>query len=774
MSWTCLPLIRMECAMKIRNYSFYNQETDIDDQFYSVGNTHYNVGDLLDFDPASGKGEINFLRNERKARFSFNLFNNPFETSKSWTFPPDYEDNPNCPMQLQFVSERCVRFTMNFSRLKKNRDDSDSPMIHKIPKSEIWTTNEDDQGIVYKGEFFTVKLSKNPFSLSLYTPEGKLLTKTLNSTDSKSLMNYAPLPLSFVENNSDLHRHSALSLKHSVNEHFYGCGESFSHLDKSGQKFTLWTQDGHGSEGQAMYKPVPFYYSNRGYGVFVHSGSAMTFDFGWQYAEAQTLFVDDDILDVFFFIGDHKQVLTEYTNLTGAASMPPLWSFGLWMSRITYNSEEQARDVAKKLKEFKIPCDVIHLDTGWFETDWRCDYKFSASRFDDAEKMIRDLAGEGYKISLWQLPYFTPENPLFNEILKKGYAILNADKGLPSGDAILDMSNPSAVAWYQEHLQRLFDMGVAAIKVDFGEAAPKEGVYHSGASGRTEHNLYPLRYNKAVYDVTKQATGDGIIWARSAWAGSQRYPIHWGGDTENTDMGMLSVLRGCLSLGMSGFSFTSHDAGGFVRKSEEELYRRWMFLTIFTSHMRCHGLPPKEPWAFSESFLNTFREQMNLRYSLTPYVMAQATTSARNGHPLQRAMIFEFPDDPSCFQIEDQFMFGDDLLVAPIFNAGETTRHVYLPKGRWVDYFTYEVHEGGQWRDLPANEVAGILLVRYGTTIPLLAPALTTQNLDWNTKSYLHFGTPEEDGHVLDYTIELGEIYYESITALKNLEHLFN
>ena len=280
-----------------------------------------------------------------------------------------------------------------------------------------------------------------------------------------------------------------------------------------------------------MYKPIPFFISNRGYGMFVHTSAPATFDFGASVGNVNQLLLGDDELDLFVFLGQPKEVLDEYTKLTGRASMPPLWSFGLWMSRITYYSEEETRAVAAKLRQNRIPDDVIHLDTGWFETDWRCDYKFSATRFKDPAKMIADLKRDGFHISLWQLPYFVPKNSLFPEILAKGLAVKDGKGNLPYEDAVLDFTNPATVAWYQEKIGGLLKMGVGAIKVDFGEAAPLTGVYANGRSGFYEHNLYPLRYNKAVAEITKQISGENIMWARSAWAGSQRYPLHWGGDS---------------------------------------------------------------------------------------------------------------------------------------------------------------------------------------------------------------------------------------------------
>jgi alpha-D-xyloside xylohydrolase len=352
--------------------------------------------------------------------------------------------------------------------------------------------------------------------------------------------------------------------------------------------------------------------------------------------------------------------------------------------------------------------------------------------FDDPKKMIEDLKDDGFHICLWQLPYFVPKNVLFPEIVEKGLFIKNAKGNIPNEDAILDFSNPAAVAWYQEKIAGLLRLGVGAIKVDFGEAAPLSGVYHNGRTGFYEHNLYPTRYNKAVADITRQVNGEHIIWARSGWAGSQRYPLHWGGDAGNTNTAMAGTLRGGLSIGLSGFTFWSHDVGGFVAQTPVELYRRWMAFGIMTSHTRSHGAPPKEPWEFGEAFMNDFRDALNMRYQLMPYIYAQAKHSSENGLPMMRAMFVEYPNDPGAWLVDDQYLFGADILVAPLFEE-VTSRKVYLPGGhKWVDYQTGKVYPPG-WNHIDAGHVPMVMLVRDGAAIPHIGLTQTTKDMDWSS-----------------------------------------
>jgi alpha-D-xyloside xylohydrolase len=491
--------------------------------------------------------------------------------------------------------------------------------------------------------------------------------------------------------------------------------------------------------------------SSRGYGMFVHTSAPVTFDVGAEFDAHHTIYSGDELLDLFIFLGEPKDLLSEYTALTGRSPVPPLWSFGLWMSRITYKSEAEVRDVAAKLRQYRIPADVLHLDTGWFETDWRGDYQFSKSRFTDPVAMMRDLRKDGFHVSLWQYTYFTPKNPLARELIEQGLTVRDAGGRPTADDAVLDFSNPAAVSWYRAKLGPLFDMGVSAIKADFGEGAPLDGLYASGRTGWYEHNLYPVRYNAAVFDFTREKTGDGIIWARSAWAGSQRYPLHWGGDAENTNSAMAASLRGGLSFGLSGFTYWSHDAGGFVTRAPRDLYRRWLAFGVLTSHTRTHGAPPREPWEYDEALVADFRRAVELKYALMPYIYTQAQTSSARGWPMLRTLFFEYPDDPTSWLVEDEYMFGSSLLVAPLFEE-TTSRRVYLPPGTWIDYQTGHAYDGARWHEMTAGPVPIVLLVKDHTVLPHLAVAQSTSAMNWSDVELRVFssdGGPAEGSYAL-------------------------
>ena len=636
------------------------------------------------------------------------------------------------PFRIAFVSPRTVRLTWSSRAVPLDslgRAPSSLMLAGPVPTDHSWRVQVGDSGVVtYSNAFGRIRMVRDPWSIEVLDTAGHLLTRTQRLDEPASFTPF--VPFSFVRRARDLGRSIAATFALAHDEKIFGFGESFTRLDKRGQRVVAVLRDAMGAQSRLQYKAVPFFLSSKGFGMFVHTSAPVTFDVGAEFDAHHTIYSGDETLDLFLFLGEPKDVLSEYTAITGRSAVPPLWSFGLWMSRITYKSETQVREVARQLRERRIPADVLHLDTGWFETDWRSDFRFSTSRFGDPAKMIRDLRNAGFRVSLWQYTYFTPKNPLWREIVQRGYAVRDAGGQLPAEDAVLDFSNPEAVRWYQDKLGALLKMGVAAIKADFGEGAPLDGLYHSGRSGWYEHNLYPVRYNQAVYDVTKSATSEGIIWARSAWAGSQRYPLHWGGDAENTNSAMAATLRAGLSLGLSGFTFWSHDVGGFVQRAPRDLYRRWLAFGVLTSHTRTHGAPPREPWEYDSAFVDDFRRAVELKYALMPYVWAQAKLSAERGHPMLRTLFFEFPHDPTCWLVDDQYFFGHDLLVAPMFDDAPS-RRVYLPPGAWIDYQNGRVFRGGQWQEIAPGIIPVVLLVRDHAVIPHLAIAQSTSAMRW-------------------------------------------
>lgn len=729
------------------------QAKDMSGEFSDLSNTYFLADSLAGFDLNKGEGLLNWKRYRLVPRQAFNLNGYWPVRMKMLDFPDtQYDNDPNLRIKVQKIDNRTLRVTIFTSPIEPKMDDANDPMFSPEFIAQQtgeqakngrgrWNVKATDQAIVYKNNNGSLEIQKYPFRIVLRDGQGKLLTQTRHIIDNDSTQ-VKLLPFNFIKRGSDNSRSINPVLMLSPNERIYGCGESFTSLNKVGQKVQISVVDPQGPETDGMYKPVPFYFSNRGYGIFMHTSAPTTADFGASYIGAQRLFMGDETMDFFIFFGEPKDVLNAYTDVTGKSPMLPLWTFGTWMSRITYFSQEEGLDIARKLRANKIPSDVIHFDTGWFGVDWQCDYEFAKDRFKDPVAMLKSMKKDGFHTCLWQLPYFTPKNRYFRELVDGGMAVHNGNGTLSYEDAVLDLSNPKTVAWYQGKIANLIKQGVSAIKCDFGEAAPYDGIYASGKTGFYEHNLYPLRYNKALWQAVRDNTPDheGVIWARSAWAGSQRYPLHWGGDAATNEIGsvgMLGDLRGGLSFGLSGFSFWSHDMGGFVTKSPDDLYRRWLPFGFLSSHTRAHGAPPTEPWLISESFTKAFRQSAEMKYKLMPYVYAQAKDCSERGLPMVRALLVEFPDDPGAWFVEDEYMFGSQMLVAPLLETGKS-RMCYLPAGKWIDYQSGKVYEGG-YREISVGKIPCVILVRDGSIIPHAPLAQRTDQIRWDKIEMKHY-----------------------------------
>ena len=708
-----------------------NQPLDMSTDFRDLSNTLFFADHLESFDAKSGEGLVNWKRGHLMPRQAFNTNGAQPRKMRMLDFPfTAYENDPNLKFKIDFVTPRTVRIRMLTTPVEPKP--AASIMLAKEPgRDGSWKVTETNDKIIYSSDYGTIQINKNPWRIVLKDKAGRILSQTAALSDADSTqVKYTPF--CFVKRGSDNARRINPVFTLTADEMIFGCGESATGLNKAGQKVNLFVTDPQGPETDQMYKPIPFFMSNRGYGMFMHTSAPVTCDFGATYIGLNKMFMGDENLDLFVFFGEPKDILDEYTDLVGKPGMPPLWSFGTWMSRITYFSEKEGYDVAANIRKNKYPCDVIHFDTGWFDVDWQCDYKFSENRFQNPQQMLKDLRSQGFHVCLWQLPYFTPKNRYFSELIEKDMYVKNGNGELPYEDVVLDFSNPETVKWYQDKLAGLLNIGVSAIKVDFGEAAPLNGIYASGKSGWYEHNLYPVRYDMAVSEITKKLHNENIMWARAAWAGSQRYPLHWGGDAATTNTGLLGTLRAGLSFGLSGFSFWSHDMGGFVKATPEDLYCRWIPFGFLTSHTRAHGAPPTEPWLYdSKRVQDVFRKSAEMKYRLMPYVYAQAKECTEKGLPMLRALFVEFSDDPGAWKVDDEYLFGSQILVAPLLESGMTGRTVYLPEGKWIDYQTEKVYEGG-WHQIEAGSLPIIMLVRDGSVLPHLKLAQSTVEMDWS------------------------------------------
>lgn len=538
--------------------------------------------------------------------------------------------------------------------------------------------------------------------------------------------------LAYVENQGNNHR-TTLSFEAEHDETFVGTGERFAKMDLSGQTLQLENQDGQGVNNRRTYKNIPFYISSRGYGMFLHTSAPSKFSLADHSTRSVQLLTEQAAIDLFLFGGESiEEILYQYRQVTGFPSLPPLWSFGTWMSRMSYFSADEVKEICSRLREEDFPCDVIHLDTGWFRTDWLCEWKFNPERFPNPQKFIADLRDDGFKVSLWQMPYIAAEAEQHNEAKENKYmAPLKkvAGQGGSNFSALdyagtIDFTYPKAVEWYKNLLKELLEMGAVCIKTDFGEDIHLEADYHA-MDAKQLNNLYALLYQKAAFEITKDITGDGIIWARAGWAGCQRFPLHWGGDAACSWEGMAGSLKGGLHLGLSGFGFWSHDVPGFHGVPDfmnsvipDDLYVRWTQFGVFSSHLRYHGTSKREPYEYP-NIAGVVRKWLKLRYALIPYLFEQSKKVTSTGFPILRALVFHHPKDKICWHIHDQYYFGDDFLVAPVMNS-ENQRDVYLPEGKWVNFFSGEMTMGGKWLMNYKTDLEEMpVWVKYEAEIPL-------------------------------------------------------
>lgn len=492
-----------------------------------------------------------------------------------------------------------------------------------------------------------------------------------------------------------------------VGEYIYGLGERFTPFVKNGQVVDIWNEDG-GTSSEQAYKNIPFYLSNKGYGVFVNHPERVSYEVASENVSKVQFSVEGETLEYFIIGGDNpKDVLNNYTALTGKPALPPAWTFGLWLttSFTTDYDEATVNHFVDGMAERDLPLSVFHFDCFWMKEYQWSDFVWDEEMFPDPEGMIRRLKDKGLKICAWINPYIAEKSYLFDEGMENGYLVKTADGSVwqwdlwQAGMGLVDFTNPDAVEWYKSKLSVLIDQGVDSFKTDFGERIPTDVVYYDGSDPVKMHNYYTQMYNKAVFELLEEKLGknEAALFARSATAGGQQFPVHWGGDCSATYESMAESLRGGLSLGLSGFGFWSHDISGFENTAPADVYKRWVQFGLLSSHSRLHGSTSyRVPWLFDDESVDVVRDFTKLKISLMPYLFHAAKDSTVQGIPMMRAMMLEFPHDPATFGLDTQYMLGDSILVAPVFNK-EGDVSYYLPEGTWTNFLTGEKVAGGRF-----------------------------------------------------------------------------
>ena len=579
------------------------------------------------------------------------------------------------------------------------------------------TITEDDKIISYKTGSLQAIINKGANAWKITYMDGdKILTET-------SYRN-----MSYMKNSVTSRNYMVEQLAMDVGESIYGLGERYTPFVKNGQTVEMWNEDG-GTATEQTYKNIPFYISNKGYGILVDNPGDVHFEIASEKVERSQFSVEGERLDYYIISGGTpKKTVQMYTDLTGKPALPPAWTFGLWLttSFTTSYDEETVTSFIQGMQDRDIPLHTFHFDCFWMKGNEWCNFEWDSDTFPDPDGMLKRYKDRGLKICCWINPYIAQKSKLFDEGVNGNYFVKTTENYVwqwdlwQSGMALVDFTNPDACVWFQNKLQPLLDMGVDCFKTDFGERIPVKGIkYFDDSDPVKMHNFYTYLYNKTVFEVIEKKYGKNkaTVFARSTTVGGQKFPVHWGGDCSASYASMAEELRGGLSLSLSGYGFWSHDISGFELTAPIDVYKRWCAFGLLTSHSRLHGSKSyRVPWLFDEEACDVLRYFVKLKCSFMPYLYGQAVLSHKTGIPMHRAMFLEFPDDPTCESLDRQYMWGDSLLVAPIFkDNGEVT--YYLPKGTWTNYITGNIIVGGKWLKESYDYFSLPLMVRPNTVL---------------------------------------------------------
>lgn len=624
-------------------------------------------------------------------------------------------------------------------RIKTTHFDGSNKKLPEFEKNEIinkLNVTENPENLIVENGNLIAKICKIPNNWGIEFVN-KLSGEVYTNTKSKNI--------AYMHDKNTNIAYTTDQLLIDINEKIYGLGERFGNVAKNGQSIEMWNEDG-GTVSEIAYKNIPFYLSTKNYGIFVDSSSDVNYEIATENVERVRISQQGESLTYYIFGGQNpKDVLMRYTDLLGKPALPPSWSFGLWLttSFTTNYDEATVNSFIDGMFDRYIPISAFHFDCFWMKGYQWCDFTWDPDMFPNPTEMLSNLHKKNIQVCLWINSYIAQKGSVFNEAKKNGYLLLKEDGDVwqtdlwQAGMGIVDFTNPDAYNWYQDKLRGLMKQGVDCFKTDFAERIPVKGIkYFNGNDSMYMHNYYTYLYNKCVFEVIEEFKGkdEAVLFARSAIAGGQKFPVHWGGDCEASYHSMAESLRGGLSLSYCGFGFWSHDISGFERTATPDLYKRWAQFGLLSTHSRLHGSTSyRVPWNFDEEAVEVVREFLNLKNSLMPYIYSESVNSHKTGIPVLHSMQFEFNDDRSTHSLETQYMLGEKILVAPIFNEKGTVEY-YLPKGKWTNYITNKVCEQG-WHTETHNYFSLPVMVKENSVIP----TSTLDSLDYNYNENLIF-----------------------------------
>ncbi len=632
--------------------------------------------------------------------------------------------------RFRFVTPEIVRVQY----VLDHEPPASTPMlVEPLPPTPDVHIEEDASSITLLSSAVSLRIDRKPFRWSLLAGGEVVAAQEVHDG---AMLTPVSFPAGWSQRGAgppDFHETLALR----PDEQLFGLGESFGALNRRGTRTVAWSRDTYGTNTTPLtYINIPFFWSTRGFGVFINQTGRIVYEQGYPSQVVNAFRVEQPYLDYFVIYGPKpREIIDRYWLLTGRGRVPPLWSFGVWVSRCMYRDAEQVRGVVERMRELDIPVDVVNIDPRWLENRKHherdgCDFIWDEAAFGPMEEFTGWLRDRHVRLCLWENPYVWRDSPVYEEGAASGHYALGPDgHPAPTLDngreaVVFDFTNPDAVRWWQDQHRPLLRAGVSAFKTDYGEGVPADARFSDGTTGRETHNVFPLLYNRAVWDVIEEEKGEAVVFGRSGYAGSQRYPLNWVGDTQCTFEGMAAALRAGLSLSCSGLPFWSHDIGGFWNPRDigqgpdPVLYIRWAQWGLLSSHARFHGIRGREPWWYGDEAIEVVRKFARLRQRLLPYLWSFAHEAAATSAPLVRPMMFAYSDDPTAMHVDSEYLLGPWLLVAPVFDPQGRAR-VYLPAGRWFDFWSGETLDGPRWLDITSPIDRLPLYVRDDSLLPM-------------------------------------------------------